>query len=205
MIAANKGILTINEDCNKVIISKVKNSYNCDIHGKTELPLPFGDGVYTVKTLKHLSGKRYQVLKTKQIKASGTDEYKLLPNPYVPKTPAWEFAATLCNGKTGIDAYNTICKWVKDNIIYDYIRAVTVKKNGVLPDPLYCWENKRGICQDIASLAAGMLRAVGIKTTLVIGHADKRYHAWVECEIKGKTYRFDATGKAKEYKGERWY
>lgn len=119
-----------------------------------------------------------------------------------------EKAKELClNCKTELGKYRNITRWVKRSIAYDFIKAKEIPKKGVLiyPDVAGCWEKRLGICQDVASLTAGMLRAVGIKAQLVIGHADQFYHAWVEAPVDGKTYRFDASGKAKVYKAERKY
>ena len=65
-----------------------------------------------------------------------------------------------------------------------------------------------GICQDISSLVVIMLRAVGIKSYLCIGHADSTYHAWVQAYIGGKVYRYDhenRTGENVQYRLEKCY
>ena len=205
MVYAEKGLLTISEQGSKVRITKGAQSYACDLSGCIHLPLPYGDGCYTVDILERVQGNRYNRVKRVSIDAKKTEGYLLQHNLYVPYSPAWQYARELVKDRTGKAAYDTVCCWVKKNIVYDYIKAVTVSRVGVLPDPLACWNKRMGICQDIASLTAGMLRAVGVPAKLVIGRADKGYHAWVETAIGGNEYRFDRCGTAKTYKPDRWY
>lgn len=115
-------------------------------------------------------------------------------------------AKELAAGKRlGRDKYDAITSYIKTNFVYDYVRAITITKKNVYPDVSYCWEHKMGICQDIAAMTVGMLRAVGINATLCIGNADGQHHAWVEAIINKKKYRFDHPHIAKAYKIERRY
>jgi transglutaminase-like putative cysteine protease len=107
-----------------------------------------------------------------------------------------------------LDRYNAITKYVSTKIAYDYIRAITIPKKNGLPNVARCWDCHMGICLDIASLTAGMLRAVSVPCNLVIGWADGQYHAWVEARIDGKRYLYDhddPKGTVKTYKRERMY
>lgn len=103
--------------------------------------------------------------------------------------------------------YEIITQYVDNHIVYDYIRAAVIPKRNGLPDVTRCWDHQMGICLDIASLTAGMLRAVSIPASLVIGLADGHRHAWVEARIDGKRYLYDheSNGKVKSYKRERMY
>lgn len=118
-----------------------------------------------------------------------------------------DFARQLTKGVTDSEKkFEIVTAWVSCNIFYDFIKATKVaKKRGVLPDPVGCWNNRMGICQDISALTVNMLRAVGIQAYMCIGHADRAYHAWVEATINGKTKRYDHEGKAKKYIRERVY
>ena len=200
------GILTITEKCDKVRISHGGFSYSHDIGAENILPLSFGDGAYTVELLKRIIGNRYKRLSTQTIRASGTDEYMQRPNSYVPVTDAWAFAVEMCAGMDALRAYKAVCDWVRNHILYDYIKAIMTPKNkAVMPDPALCWDNRLGICTDIASLTVGMLRAVGVPSRMAVGKADRQNHAWVEAVIDGKVYRFDHPRRAASYKGERRY
>ncbi len=118
------------------------------------------------------------------------------------------FAKNLTIGtRTPKERYDILTRWISGNIAYDYIKAMKVAKvKGVKPDPISCYKTHRGICQDIASLVTMMLRAVGIRAYLCIGHADNTYHAWVQAYIPGeKVLLYDHEGTAKKYKIERKY
>ena len=205
MISPSNGVLTVIEAADRIVISKRKQSYHCDLTGAAvKLPLPFGSGVYTVRTFRK-SGNSYTPIKTMYYNAQDANDYMLKDNLYVPITPAWGMSKKLCAGKTQMAAYRTVRQWVQKNVVYDFVKAVIVPKDGALPDALTCYQRRVWICQDVASLTVGMLRAAGVPSRLVIGRADGRYHAWVEALVGGKWYRFDHRGSAKTYTKERWY
>ena len=126
---------------------------------------------------------------------------------YVPfHAESTQFAKELTKGMaTQIEKYRAITSYVSRAIAYDYVRAINIQKKGGLPDVDRCWKTRMGICLDIAAMTVGMLRAVGIQSTLCFGRADKTYHAWVEAMINGQKYRYDHDGKAKVYRTERRY
>lgn len=113
-------------------------------------------------------------------------------NKYVPIfQPAQELAKEIAVGLSPPGRYQAVRKYIIENFCYDYIRALKVRKRGALPDLSGCWHKKSGICLDLAALTAVMLREVGIPCQLVIGHADRKYHAWVEAYPGGGMIRFD--------------
>lgn len=130
---------------------------------------------------------------------------------YVPyHAPSIAYAKQLTKGLPDKQQkYQVITTFISRTIGYDFVKAATInKKVGSLPDVAGCWNKRVGICLDIAALTTGMLRAVGIQAYLVIGHADRNYHAWVEARINGKTIIYDhdnPKGKAITYKKERVY
>ena len=91
-----------------------------------------------------------------------------------------------------------------------YIKAATVKP-GTLPDIDTTYEKKMGVCQDLSALMICMLRTQGIPAKLMIGYADKNYHAWVVTLIEDKQIFFDPTAavngisKPSKYSLERFY
>ena len=118
------------------------------------------------------------------------------PNQYVNYTPDTEAVQTsyeLCAGMTDPqEIFETVQAYIKANYLYDYVKAETVK-SGTLPDIDGCYESKMGICQDLAALAACMLRVQGIPTRLMIGYAGKMYHAWNTVIINGEEVLYDPT------------
>lgn len=116
-------------------------------------------------------------------------------------------ARELIQNETNIQKrFSIITKWVSKNFVYDYIRAITIPKRGhEIPDVERCWEKRRGICMDIASMTTGMLRIVGVNAYMVFGRTENGAHAWVEANINNKIYRYDFTGKAKKYIREKLF
>ena len=83
------------------------------------------------------------------------------------------------NTESDIEIIENVYKYICDNIEYDTEKAKIIKKI-YNPDLDEILTNKKGICFDYASLAAGMLRSQGIPTKLVMGYLgpDDLYHAW---------------------------
>jgi transglutaminase-like putative cysteine protease len=95
-------------------------------------------------------------------------------------------------------AAQAICQTVREHV--DYVQGVT----GVEATAAEAWSHRRGVCQDIAHIALGALRAVGIPARYVSGymHPDAdaavgetavgESHAWVEW-FSGRWWGFDPT------------
>ena len=200
----------------KLTVIVGKNSLNYDIKDiDIVIPLQFGDGKYTVKLFKNVTGKKYASVGviSMTVKLSSATAPFIHPNVYVnytPDSPCVARASKLCKvGMSNVSCVSAIMNYIKRTIIYDYIKALTVR-TGTLPDIDGCYKNGRGICQDIAGLMVAMLRSQGIPASLVIGYADVAYHAWVRVYIEGTTKIYDPTAvllgkKVKKYTVERWY
>jgi transglutaminase-like putative cysteine protease len=177
-------------------------------------PLTSGSGRYTVALYRQVEGKRYARvgLVRFSVRLQREDAAFLSPSQWVmyDGLSPWILAAhQMCDGLQGSDAFNAICRLVEKNIRYDYIRALKAKP-GERPDIERCWDIGVGTCQDIAALAASMMRARGIPARLVIGKAGRKAHAWVEALIDGHWKVYDPTaaitgGKAAKYQKERVY
>jgi len=180
----------------------------------TVIPFQLGNGNYTITLFKRAS-KGYTTGGKLKVDVQLTDENApfLVPNQYVnyePNTEAVALSDELCAG-VGSDAekLEAIRVYIHDNYLYDYDRAKSVK-SGTLPDIDYCTTNKMGICQDLAAMAACMLRVQGIPARLMIGYTGKIYHAWVVALIDGEEVRYDPANDIndvtpKSYTLERYY
>ncbi len=166
------------------------NSYNYDMpnDGTTEaFPLNMGDGTYTLRVMQKIEGNNYVQLFSTQVDVQLNSEFEpfLSPSIYCDfgsesdcVKKARELAA---NAKDQAAAAEAIYNWIVDNITYDTEKATQMQNaTGYLPDPDETFHTKSGICFDYASLAAAMLRSVGIPTKIVTGYvADQSiYHAW---------------------------
>jgi hypothetical protein len=113
-----------------------------------------------------------------------------------------------------------IYKWITSNIKYDYEKARIIAKEtrNTQSGTIICYQTKKGICFDYASLFISMCKANGIKVNLVTGlgysgmawgdHAwnqfyDKQQKRWVTVDttfgVSGSNY-FDATKFSLDHK-----
>ena len=201
----------------KVRIALDKTTLTYDLNGEGEFevfPLQLGSGTYTVTVYKQASGNEYTSLLRKKIKVTIPDELSpfLCPNQYVWYTTdsvAVARAAELCEGLNDKQKCETVFDFVRRNVMYDFFAAMSVK-TGYLPDVDTTLSTGKGICFDYAALMCAMLRSQSVPCQLVIGYADKTYHAWVSVYIDGEWVRYDPTfastgAKADTYTTERWY
>lgn len=183
----------------RVTQGQYKLTYDLNTTGEYEtFPLQLGDGSYTVELFENVSGKKYSAEGKVSVDVKLDDPYApfLGPNQYVNYTQDTEAVKTsyeLCEGMTDDqEIFETIRSYIKTNYLYDYVKAATVK-SGTLPDIDGCYETKMGICQDLAALAACMLRVQGVPTRLMVGYTGKMYHAWNIVIINGEEVLYDPT------------
>lgn len=181
----------------------------------TVLPFQFGSGKYTISLFKRVSSKGYAPAGKISIDVQLADDNApfLVPNQYVDydqETNAVAISDELCAGlSTDEEKFEAIRQYIHDNYQYDYDRAKSVT-SGMLPDIDYCTTYKMGICQDLAAMAASMLRVQGIPTRFCIGYAGNIYHAWVVATIGDQDVRYDPANDIndvtlKTYTLERYY
>ena len=191
-------------------------TYDLKNNGQFEMfSLQFGNGHYQVILYENVYNTKYGVIGLIDLNVilKNKNAPFLIPNQYINYHQIPELNSLmmkLCYGKTKNENLKIIKTYIKNNFVYDFVKANTIKK-GMLPDIKGLLINKRGICFDIASLAVAMFRIVGIPAKLVIGYADNRYHAWVEIIGSNKSILYDPTqeiygiSKIKNYTPERYY
>ena len=195
----------------------VTMTYDMNLKGEYDIfPLQLGSGHYDILLYENVSGKKYSQAGYLglDVQLDREDAAFYYPNQYVDYTilsAAVAKAAELCDGMTDpLQIYETLCNYMKTSFLYDYVKAVTVQA-GALPDIDGSYEKKMGVCQELSAILACMLRTQGIPCRLIIGYADKQYHAWTTTEINGKEYFFDPTAAlnaiatVKDYSVERYY
>ncbi len=203
----------------KLRITKGSYTATFDLNnkGKFEMfPLQAGNGSYQIVLYKNVYSNKYAAAGTilLNVALKRPNAGFLVPNQYINyhEIPELiELTKEKCQGQTKTENYNIIKKFIKTNFIYDFIKAISIKK-GMLPDIKGLLKKKAGICLDLAGLAVAMLRICNIPAKLVIGMADNHYHAWVEIiNDNGKIIRYDPTAdingisKVNKYIPERYY
>lgn len=154
----------------------------------TRYPLNLGPGEYSVEVLENISGTSYRSMMKQTFTAQWEDEY----TPYLqsvqnvrwepsmePVIDAIEMAVQA--GDAG--QVQAIYKELAETLMYDY--EVYEKQSlpaGYLPDIEHTYATRLGICYDMSSLLAGMLRSTGVPAKLMMGYSDliQGYHAWNE-------------------------
>jgi len=168
-------------------------------NGTTEVfPLTEGDGKYKIGLHEHVEGNAFRDLLITTVDVELDDEFApfIRPSQYVNycndntiKEKATELSIDLDNF---FDLTEAIFNYVINNISYDEDLSINATF-GHIPQLDIIIEQGSGICFDIASLTAGMLRSVGIPAKLVFGeynnpYIEYTYHAWVKVysETDGK-------------------
>ena len=199
----------------RIVRGEQQLTYDLNSAGDYEVfPLQLGSGDYDVALYENVKGTKYSSEGRVRLSVSLADENAayLVPNQYVNYelfTAAVQKSDELCAGASAVECYKIITDFMQGEFAYDFVRARTVSA-GQLPDIDYCYETRMGICQDLAAVMACMLRVQGVPCKLVIGYADKYYHAWTSALVDGQESFFDPTAalgalKAKSYQVERSY
>ena len=187
-------------------------TYDLDNAGDYEVfPLQLGSGNYEFALFENVSGSKYSSEGKITLSAKLTDENAafLVPNQYVnyvQTTNAVLKSDEIC---TDGDIYQRVCDFMASEFSYDFVRAKTIAA-GTLPEIDQCFDNRAGICQDLSAVMICMLRVQGIPAKLMIGYADKYYHAWTVAVVDGKEVFFDPTAaigalNCSKYTIERFY
>jgi transglutaminase-like putative cysteine protease len=93
-----------------------------------------------------------------------------------------ERAATLAGGSPPGQAAYAIAEWVRGTV--EYVPGST----GVRTSAQEAWALRKGVCQDIAQLTAGLLRSVGIPARYVSGYLYPRTEAEVGDTVAGQSH-----------------
>ena len=197
----------------KLRVTKGKSQlmYDLNKNGSYEaFPLQLGSGEYKFELFQNVSGTKYAAAGSTTIDAKLSDENIafLSPNQYVYYTrdsEAVKLSEELLSGlETDKEKFEVAHQYVLDHFSYDFDKAKKVT-GGTLPSIEYLLENNKGICQDLSAFLACMLRVQGIPTQLVIGYANKYYHAWNNVLIDGEYVQVDLTADIGALPGEYKY
>ena len=201
----------------KIRISQGKWQLNYDLNNQGNyeaFPLQRGSGQYEIAMFENVKGNKYASAGKVNLDVRLNNEYAafMVPNQYVSYelwTTAVQKSDEICQSSNPVEVFNAVSGFIGSEFAYDFVRAKTIPA-GTLPDIDYCYDNRMGICQDLAAVTACMLRVQGVPAKLVIGYADKYYHAWTSVVVNGQEVFFDPTHavgaiNAKKYSVEREY
>lgn len=180
----------------KVQVIKDKSTYtydlNCDDKYVT-FPLQLGDGEYSVRALKNVSGTKYAMITSGKFEVKLENELSpyLIPSQIVNYTKDSETvkkSEELTKTKeSDLQKIEAVYQYIIKNITYDDEKAKEVVSKVYIPSVDNILKTKKGICYDYSAVLATMLRSQGIPTKLVTGYVSPTgtYHAWNEIYITG--------------------
>jgi len=170
-------------------------------------PLCYGDGYYTIEFYKSYDGKDYfrSTSLSLQVELFSPVWPWLYPNTYSDYSPdsLCVYYAKMIYAAIGTFDPEAIVREVSNficGISYDYELAERVQTDTFwLPNPDEVLWALKTICFGYASLAAGMLRPLGIPTKICVGHTTltQGLHAWNEVYVGGEWQILDLTFLAK--------
>lgn len=207
---ASEGYVMIKRESEKeqrVRIGQGKKTFTYHLRSDGEyevFPLQLGSGKYDIRVYEQVKGTQYAQVYSKTLSAKMEDENKtfLYPNQYVwytPQSKAVALAKQVCEGaSTDSEKLTAVYTYITKHVSYDYIKMATVQP-GYMPDVDATIDTGTGICFDIASLMAAMLRAEGVPTQIAIGSVQGMAHAWNRVYLDGKWSIVDATLVAMNY------
>lgn len=217
------GIITIryNNASNtkmKIGVTKDKQSYYYDIgngNNEIDIPLNMGNGQYTLKILKNISGTKYSVVQSTNIELELEDDKvvflqsNVIVNFDIKDKAIMKAKSLTKNCKTEKEIVDTIYQFVVKNFSYDY-EKIKALSSGYIPDIEIIYKDKKGICYDISAIMATMLRSQGVEVKLVTGYTPNIkgvYHAWnsVYDEKSDSWFTMDATYDIAMYQAKRTY
>lgn len=219
---AGKGYIQVQASSDvrlKLRITHGETVYIYDLNGENEFevfPLQMGSGEYVCSLYKNVQGTKYAKDAEIVIQAELEDETApfVVPSQYVnytPDSPAVAASMEICAGlETNREKISAVRDFMSKGFLYDYMRALTITE-AYLGDIDGCFETRTGLCQDLAAVAACMLRAQGVPTQLVIGYVGNNYHAWNNVYVDGEYQRLDITAilcgfpSDSVYTAERYY
>lgn len=184
-------------------------AYNYDLPNDgtpSFFPVNMGNGEYALRIMENIEGSNYAELDSDYVNVSLASEFDpfLVPNVfcnYNAQSACVAKARELMQKATNQgEAVREICLFVAGNVTYDYDKAEKLAKGtGYIPLPDATLKEKKGICFDFASLAAAMLRSVGLPAQVVTGYVSPNdlYHAWVMVYVDGtwQTAQFSVSPK----------
>lgn len=185
-----------NQNRLKLQVMMGQMSYNYDLAGDGTVsifPLQMGDGAYTIRVMQNTSGNNYVEICRVETTVTLNSEFEpfVRPSAYCSFSESSECVAlarelTAECANEG-EVVKTIYTYLTGNITYDNLKAASLADaTGYLPDPDTTLREGTGICFDYASLAAAMLRSLGIPCKIVTGYVSNDiYHAWNLVYING--------------------
>lgn len=192
----------VGQEKTKIMVLKGGKKYYYDMVEEQEIfPLQLGSGEYTIGVLENIEGDRYKFVYKDTFEVNHDLDNVFLNSVQNIK---WDrndapiqFVKTIVDDEMDdLEKVIVLHDYIANNYAYDYDLYNRLDQIDIyLPSITKTFESKEGICYDLTSLLAAMLRSEGIATKLVMGYREgtEEYHAWNEVFISGKWRTTDIT------------
>ena len=202
----------------KVLVIKGNTQYQYELKkgdNAVRIPLTEGNGTYTVLLCKQVQGTQYSIVTQNTVTLELTPTIKAFRPTHIiisfkaSNTVIKKAKSLTKKYKKKEDKIKVLWKYMYKNYKYDYVkqRGLSSLTRQYIPNINTTYKTKKGICYDISSVFASMLRSVGIETKLVTGYCNKvkGYHAWnkVYNSQTKKWYIIDCTYDLCMYRAKR--
>lgn len=174
----------------KLLIQKdgIRYSYNLKNAEEYEsFVLQLGNGKYQIGIYENITGNRYRLIESKEANVDIETKEEVFLNSI--QNIKWEdsseavlIAKELVKDiEEDMEKVKVIYNYILKEYSYDYDKFDMLPYD-YLPDIQQLLSEKKGICYDLASLFAIMLRSQGIPTKLIMGYHPEIdiYHSWNE-------------------------
>lgn len=179
----------------QVMMGQMSYNYDLPLEGSVcAFPLQMGDGYYVFRIMQNTSDNNYVEICRAECNVTLSDEFAPFVRPNIYCNYSDDSACVALARELAADCENegdvvkAIYTYITDNISYDNDKAASlIDATGYVPDPDTTLAEGSGICFDYASLAAAMLRSLGIPCRIITGYVAPGdiYHAWNMVYIDG--------------------
>lgn len=168
-------------------------------------PLNRGNGLYTFRIMQNTTANRYVEIFSTTADVTLSSEFApyLRPNVYCTYTDqsvCVQKARELASGAANQgDVLRAVYAYIEENVAYDAEKAAALSgETGYVPNPDETLAQGSGVCFDYASLAAAMLRSLGIPCKIVTGTVspDNVHHAWNLVYLNGSWHAAEISVEA---------
>ncbi len=199
-----KGYVTVTGQAGMVTqIANGSEKYNYTLTDTkpTNLPLQLGSGNYQILVLKKVAANQYSAAATKKLNVTDSGNKVYINSIQLIKfdkdmASIKALTTLIASGSSDADKATLLYNYMIDNFSYDFDKAKSLATaTSYLPVIDSTYNTKKGICYDIASLYAAVLRYNKIPTKLIMGYTPNisTYHAWNEVYYNDKWNIIDAT------------
>ncbi len=200
----SKGFVTVTGSAEMVVqISKDGQKYNYVLNdsNETNLPLQLGNGTYKIMILKKVNSNQYSVVDSQDVEVTTENNTPFLNSIQLinfdeSMISIQELTELLSSATTETSKVEALYDYLLEHMSYDYNKAGRVANvNNYIPVIDDTYISELGICYDMSSLFASILRHNEIPTKLIMGYTPNvpTYHAWNEVYIDGEWLVLDVT------------